>query len=114
MLRSTDQYVETYAEEKTQLLKEHFDQYAALIKRDPPALNAKAPRSAFENLLNQIGHLLLAEAKRLAPTDGPVQDFLQEHPLPPAMSQRLPIDFRGLLPRNQHFEAMGGCRAVGD
>ena len=78
------------AAEKTQLLNEHFAHYAALISQNPAALNVKVPRTAFDQLLNQIGSLLLAESKRLATADGPVRDFLEGHPLPPTMSQRLP------------------------
>jgi hypothetical protein len=82
------------SEEKTQLLLEHFSHYAEVIEKNPAGLTAKVPRRAFEELLNRIGCLLLEESKRLAAVPGPVRDFLEENPLPPSMSQRLPPEFR--------------------
>jgi hypothetical protein len=82
------------AQEKTQLLTEHFEHCTALASRNPAALNAKIPREAFDKLLQKVGRLLLTEASRLANSDGPVRDFLQEHPLPDSLNNRLPPDFR--------------------
>jgi hypothetical protein len=83
-------------QEKTQLLLDHFDHYAAIVKSDPALLNAKLPRQAFNGLLHKVGRLLFTEASRLANTDGPVRDFLNKHALPESMRERLPPDFRAL------------------
>jgi hypothetical protein len=81
-------------QEKSQLLIEHINHYAEAFRRNPAALVAKVPRNAFDEVLDQVGHLLLTEAFRLANMDGPVREFLEENPLPETMRKRLPPEFR--------------------
>jgi len=59
-------------EEKPILLKQYFEYYRALSETNPSALNAKLPRSAFEDLLNELGEMLLAKSRSLASIEGPV------------------------------------------
>ncbi len=80
--------------EKLDLLKDYVRHYQQLAAADPTALNRKVPREAFDDLLDRLGEMLLAESTRLAETKGPVRDFLDANPLPPAMADRLPVGFR--------------------
>lgn len=57
-------------------------------------LNRKAPREAFGDFIDRLGDILLAESARLAESTGPVRDFLEANPLPSALSDRLPAEFR--------------------
>ena len=81
-------------QERAALLKSYFDFYAELVRRDPNALIRKAPRTAFSELNNKIGGLLLQAAKNLASQDGPVRDFLDQNPLPLALRQHLTDEYR--------------------
>jgi hypothetical protein len=57
-------------------------------------LNRKVPREAFADLLDRLGEMLLTESAWLAETEGPVHAFLDANPLPPAMADRLPVEYR--------------------
>jgi len=81
-------------EEKPILLKQYFEYYRALSETNPSALNAKLPRSAFEDLLNELGEMLLAKSRSLASIEGPVGTFLDDNPLPSAIAQHLPREYR--------------------
>jgi len=81
-------------EEKPILLKQYFEYYRALYEKNPSALNVKLPRSAFEGLLNELGETLLTKSRSLASIEGPVATFLDDNPLPPAIAERLPREYR--------------------
>jgi hypothetical protein len=85
--------------DKTQratLLQSYFDHYREAAKNDVKSLNQKIPREAFECLLDRIGCILLDHAHATAAADAPgtVRDFLKENPLPKALDELLPDDFR--------------------
>ena len=80
--------------EKLELLKDYVRHYRELAATDSAALNRKVPREAFADLLDRLGEILLTESARLAESEGPVRVFLGANPLPPAMADRLPLDFR--------------------
>jgi hypothetical protein len=80
--------------EKPALLKQYFEYYRARYKENPSALNSKLPRDAFDDLLNELGEMLLAESESLASIEGPVGTFLDENPLPPAIDRHLPRKYR--------------------
>src|SRR5690349_2835960 len=80
--------------EKLDMLRQYIQHYQALAANDVAVLNRKVPREAFSDILDRVGHMLLSESVRLAEADGPVRTFLDANPLPRAMAQRLPDDFR--------------------
>ncbi len=80
--------------EKTHLLKEYFEDYKSRAATDLGVLNGKLPRGTLDVLLDRLGEMLLAESESLASMDGPVGKFLDDNPLPPAIEQRLPRNFR--------------------
>jgi hypothetical protein len=80
--------------EKPVLLKQYFEYYRALYKENPSALNTKLPRDAFDDVFNELGEMLLTKSESLASIEGPVRTFLDDNPLPPAIAQRLPREFR--------------------
>ena len=73
---------------------QYFEYYRALYKENPSALNAKLSRGAFDDLLNEVGEMLLAKSESLASIEGPVGTFLDENPLPPAINRHLPRKYR--------------------
>jgi hypothetical protein len=81
-------------DEKRDLLQEYFDYYREVSKSNPELLNSKLPRSAFDNLLNDIGELILAKAETLTATGNEVSNFLAENPLPEHLEHYLPEQFR--------------------
>jgi hypothetical protein len=84
-------------EEKPVLLKQYFEYYRGLYEKNPSALNAKLPRSAFDDLLNELGEMLLERSKSLASDEGLVRDFLNNNELPPAIpaiAERLSPEYR--------------------
>jgi hypothetical protein len=81
-------------EQNLNLLSEYFEHYRGLIASDKTALNRKVSRSDFSDLLDRIGEVLLAESAKLAETEGPIQTFLEENPLPSSMEKSLPASFR--------------------
>lgn len=81
-------------EAKSDLLKQYFEHYQALYEQNPNALNTKLPRGEFNDLLNQLGEMLLANSRRLASIEGPVRTFLDDNPLPKPIAQRIPPKFR--------------------
>ena len=80
--------------EKRVLLEQYFEHYRALYEKSPNVLNSKLARSAFDDLLNELGEMLLARSQSLASDEGPVKDFLNNNELPPAIANRLPPEFR--------------------
>lgn len=80
--------------EKLDMIKQYIQHYRALAASDLAVLNRKVPRDAFTELLDCVGDLLLSESVKLAEAEGPVRTFLDANPLPRAMAQRLPDDFR--------------------
>lgn len=81
-------------EEKRSLLQEYFDFYQNIATHKPALLNSKVPRSAFNDLLNEFGELILKKSKTFANTDNEVSLFLTENPLPEHLEKYLPKDFR--------------------
>jgi len=81
-------------DEKRELLKEYFDYYQEVSNTDPEHLNSKLPRSAFDDLLNEIGELILKKAKILASSENEVSQFLKDNPLPKHLEKYLPNEFR--------------------
>jgi len=81
-------------EEKRELLQEYFDYYGEISRSNPKLLNSKLPRGAFDNLLNQVGELILFEAEKLTEGDTEVSEFLAENSLPEHLEQYLPKEFR--------------------
>jgi hypothetical protein len=81
-------------DEKLDLLKQYFEYYRSLAATDRSVLNQKLPREALNDLLNSLGAMLLAKSKHLASIEGPVGNFLDNNPLPEAIEQRLPREFR--------------------
>lgn len=81
-------------DERAALILDYLNHYRDVAKIDPGALNRKVAREAFDNLLNQIGSLLLERSVALASEPGPVRDFLIENPLPKPLEGLLPDEFR--------------------
>ena len=82
------------SDQKRSVLTEYYEYYRALYEKNRKALNAKLPRREFDDLLNELGEMLLAKSRHLALTEGPVKAYLDDYPLPPAIAERLPPDFR--------------------
>src|SRR5882672_7740994 len=80
--------------EKINLLREYSEHYRGLADTDKAALNRKVPREVFAELLDTIGTLLLDESRRMGESAGPVREFLNTNPLPPAMAPLLTDEFR--------------------
>jgi hypothetical protein len=80
-------------EDKPVLLKQYFEEYRVLAKKDLGALNQKLPRKEFKNLLDALGEKILAESKSLASKEGPVRDFLNKNELP-AIAEHLAPEYR--------------------
>jgi hypothetical protein len=80
--------------EKQSLLKDYMQHYCQLAASDRMVLNRKVPRGAFGDLLDRLGEMLLIESMKLAEVTGPIRTFLDTNPLPPAMAECLPDDFR--------------------
>jgi hypothetical protein len=80
--------------QRARLLLEYYDEYRRLAKRDPSILNRKAPRQAFESLIDEIGQFLLLRAAAMARERSAVRQFLDDNPLPQSLQGRLPDDFR--------------------
>lgn len=82
-------------EERQALLRSYYLFYEEEIKRSGfERLNQKLPRNAAEELLDEIGRLLVSTSRRLAENPGEVRDFLDANPLPPGLEERLPDKFR--------------------
>jgi hypothetical protein len=79
---------------KQSMLKQYFAHYQDIAKRDPEALNIKIPRDIFNPLLDQIGVLLLSYAAGAPTNNSDIRSFLDKNPLPPALEDVLPDDFR--------------------
>jgi hypothetical protein len=80
--------------EKIALLKQYIDHYQNLVSTDPSVLNRKVPRQVFSDLIERLSETLLAESMNLASIKGSIRTFLDENPLPEALAERLPDDFR--------------------
>lgn len=80
--------------EKLSLLSRYFEYYRGLAKQNPASLNVKVPREAYDQLLAQVGALLLATSAMAAEEHGPVRDFLDANPLPDTLKGLLPNESR--------------------
>ncbi|WIG93163.1 hypothetical protein [Myxococcus sp. SDU36] len=80
--------------ERKELLERYYGEYRAWAAEDHSCLNRKVPRGAFNEMLNQVGGLLLEQAGMMATTPGPVREFLEQNPLPPVLEGKLPDEFR--------------------
>ena len=65
-----------------------------IAAQKPHLLNSKIPRGEFDDLLNNIGELLLDKSEELSLSDNEVSCFLIENPLPEHLEQFLPKKFR--------------------
>lgn len=81
-------------EDKRELLIEYFDYYRNVSKSAPQLLNSKLPRSAFDELLNDIGVLILNKASDVLEAKNEITDFLDENALPEHLEGYLPKEFR--------------------
>lgn len=81
-------------DEKKELLQEYFDYYQDVALNDPRRLNSKLPRSAFDELLNEIGELILGKSDFFSSTENEVSQFLKNNPLPKHLEEYLPEKFR--------------------
>ncbi len=80
--------------EKLELLSDYVASYHDLAASDPSTLNVKIERKVFDELLDEIGTLLVERSKQLASSPGPVLDFLQDHHPPGRLADLLPDEFR--------------------
>jgi hypothetical protein len=74
--------------------REYVAYYHRAAREDPTALNRKLPREALEELLDEIGYVLVTKAGELAKRPGPLRDFSDRNPLPERLAALLPYDFR--------------------
>ncbi len=81
-------------EEKRVLLQEYFEFYQNIAVKKPDLLNSKVTRTAFDDLLNEIGALILKRSELLANSDNEASRFLTENPLPEHLEKYLPRNFR--------------------
>lgn len=81
-------------EEKESLIQEYFDFYKKLTIQNPDLINSKIPRSAFDDLLNEIGELIINKSETFANSDNEASRFLKENPLPEHLEKYLPKNFR--------------------
>lgn len=81
--------------DKKTLLSEYVNFYQNLVeKKGLEVLNTKMPREYVEHILDEIGEVLLKNAKKLSQEDEKITTFLKENPLPPMLKNYLPDDFR--------------------
>ena len=80
--------------EKVELMRDYVEFYKKQYAADVSDLNRKLPREAFANILDAVGSLLLEATAQLVTTQGLVSKFLKDNPLPPSMSNKLPLDTR--------------------
>jgi hypothetical protein len=76
------------------LVKDYFAHYRQIAEQDAAGLNPKLPRAVFQDLLGEIGAILLAKSRELADQPGPLRNFLVHNQLPGRLSEFLPDDFR--------------------
>jgi hypothetical protein len=82
-------------DEKRQLLRDYFAEYRKLAEEQSPhVLNQKLSRKEFNELLDQVGELLVNAAASLSSQPGTVRQFLDANPLPASLAGRLPDEFR--------------------
>lgn len=81
-------------DEKRELLQEYFDYYREISTSKPKLLNSKLPRSVFDDLLSEIGELILAKSEELSASNNEVSEFLAENSLPEHLEHYLPEKFR--------------------
>jgi hypothetical protein len=81
-------------QEKVELMRDYVEFYRRQYAINPATLNRKIPRSSFARATDAIGSLLLEMSAKLATTPGPVAEFLKDNPLPPFLSNKLPIETR--------------------
>lgn len=81
-------------EARRKALAEYLDHYTKLAATDLSLLNQKLPKSAFATLLDRVGALLLAEAKRMSVEDPVVTTFLNRNPVPECLGSALTPEVR--------------------
>jgi hypothetical protein len=81
-------------EEKRNLLQEYFEFYQNVATKNPHLLNSKVNRSAFDDLLNDIGKMITNRSELLANSDNEASRFLAENSLPEHLENYLPKNFR--------------------
>jgi hypothetical protein len=80
--------------ERRAMLEQYFLYYSQIAQDNPVGLNQKLSRIAFAGMLDSIGELLLRESAVVAKKEGRAREFLDENPLPPMLSDKLPVEFR--------------------
>jgi hypothetical protein len=80
--------------EKTEMMRDYVEFYKKQYEADQKTLNRKIPREAFAEIIDAIGNLLLHKSAQLATARGPIANFLNDNPLPLAMSNLLPLEIR--------------------
>ncbi|MFC1818943.1 hypothetical protein ACFL0B_07615 [Thermodesulfobacteriota bacterium] len=81
-------------EEKRNLLREYFDHYRKIASDNPELLNSKLPRAAYDELLNEIGELILKKSEEMCTGHNSVKKFIEENSLPEHLEGYLPKEFR--------------------
>jgi hypothetical protein len=80
--------------ERDEFLRRYYEEYAEIAAARPDSLNVKVPRTAFHDLVDRIGAVLLSVSADLAREHGPVRDFLEQHSLPESLEGRIPQEYR--------------------
>ena len=81
-------------DEKRKLLEEYFQFYREEFQKNPEIINSKLPRNAFDDLLNDIGELILKHAEKAQSSNHVVIEFLKSNPLPKHIADLLPEGYR--------------------
>jgi hypothetical protein len=81
-------------EQRLALLDEYYQHYRKIAKENPALLNQKLESSAFRELLQQVGELLVSRSGELARRAGRIRDFLEQNAPPGRMRELLPDEFR--------------------
>jgi hypothetical protein len=80
--------------QKVEIVAALVEHYRDIYPDEPDALNRKLPKSAFADLLDEVGELLVERSRSMATEPGPVRDFLVANPLPTQIEGLLPMDYR--------------------
>jgi len=92
--RRPESTVRLTKDQKRRLLARYFDHYQRLAEQQPASLNVKVSRDAYNDLLDQVGVLLLVASRDAAVGNGAIRKFLDANPLPDGLKELLPDDFR--------------------
>jgi len=80
--------------QKVRLVEAMVEHHRRAFEAVSGSLNIKVPRDVFDDLLDEIGTLLLARSRTMAAESGPVREFLLANALPENFSGLLPLEFR--------------------